>query len=119
MTRLETARSVATQLFKVEDAIDAAIGEAARLTLAVTEARGGLRLAAVVGGEVFDRAAGLHAQLAAARAEAAALHEALAEVRDRLRMDGDDFGSFDKPPKRPDYAQAEGPPAVARRLRTV
>ena len=105
MTRLETAQGVATQLFKAEDAIDGAIREAARLTLAVSEARSDLRLAAVVGSEVFDRAAALHGGLAAARAQAVALHDSLAEVRDRLRIrmdgDGDGFGSMDKPPKQP------------------
>ena len=86
MNRIETAKGVATQLFKAEDAIDGAIREAARLTLAVTDARGDLRLAAVVGSDVFDRAAALQGALAASRAQAVALHEALAQVRDRLRV---------------------------------
>lgn len=100
-TKQAAARAVAQALYTAEDAIDAAIREAARLTLAVSDARGDLRLAAVVGGEVFGRAATLHAGLAAARGQAAALHEALADVRDelRIRMDAPDFGSPAKPPK--------------------
>lgn len=124
MTRSETARAVALQLYTAENAVDDAIREAARLTLAVADARSRLNLAAVVGPAVFDRASALQAGLAAARNEAVALHEALAAVRDqlRIRMDGDDFGTPDKPPApsgvQPAPEEAPGPGPV-RRLRGV
>lgn len=123
MTRLETAEGVAARLFAAEDAIDGAIREAARLTLAVADARGDLKLAAVVGTEVFDRAAALSGKLAASRAEAVALHEALAGVRDQLRIRmPTHLSGLDKPPPPPSFAELEdAPPMVApvRRLHSL
>ena len=125
MKRVETAKSVAAQLFKAEDAIDEAIREAARLTLAVTDARGDLRLAAVVGSDVFDRAAALQGALAASRAHAVALHGALAEVRDQLRVPAALLSpGLDKPNARvePAALDASGvaePPPIVRRLRSL
>ncbi len=120
MTRLEAAKGVAAQLFKAEDAIDAAIREAARLTLAVTDARADLRLAAVVGSDVFDRAAALQGALAASRAQAVALHDALAQVRDQLRVPAAVLSpGLDKPPFAA-FASTEGAlPAPVRRLHTL
>lgn len=120
MTRFETAEGVAAQLFAAEDAIDGAIREAARLTLAVADARGDLRLAAVVGTEVFDRAAALSGKLAASRAEAVALHGALAEVRDQLRIRTPATlgGGLDKPTP-PKFAELEEAPPVAAPVRRL
>lgn len=119
--RLDVARAVAAQLYEAENAIDDAIREAARLTVAVTDARCDLNLAAVVGGDVFDRAAALQAGLARARTDAVALHHALAGVRDllRIRMDdaGADFGNPDKPPGL--LTLPEAGEDAPRRLRTI
>ena len=96
MKRADIARQVAQQLFAAEDALDGAIREFARLTAELMEARASMRLSAVVGPEVVLRAAAVQGALAQARAESAALHAALAEVRDGIGVRMDDVGGGDK-----------------------
>ncbi len=104
MTKHEIARGVAAQLFEAENALDDAIMAFSRLTTTALEARGELNLSAVLGGEVIERGAAVHARLATARTEAVALHAALAELAARIRVraegedgdPGDGFGAGDK-----------------------
>ena len=98
MTRADIARQVAHQLIAAENALDVAIRDYARLTAELMEARPRAHVSPTVGGEAVARAAAVQTALAGARAESAALHAALAEVRDGLgvRMDDDGFGAGDK-----------------------
>ncbi len=100
MDKHHVARGVAAQLFEAENALDEAIMAFARLTATAMEARGELKLSATLGGAVVARAAAVQTGLSAAREEATALHEALADLarRIRVRADGDydEIGGGDK-----------------------
>ena len=96
MKRADTARQIARSLFTAEDALDAAIRDFARLTAELMEARGRMGLAATVGPHVVSRAAAVQTALASARAEAAALHAALAEVKDGVGLRAVSVGAGDK-----------------------
>ena len=96
MRRADIARHVAQQLFTAEDALDVAIRDFARLTSELMEARTRMRLSAAVGPEVVARAAAVQAALANARTESAALHAALAEVKDGVGLRTVSVGAGDK-----------------------
>ena len=96
MKRADIARNVAQQLVTAEDALDAAIRDYARLTAELMEARVRARVSATVGAEVVACSARVQTALAAARTESAALHGALAQVRDDLGIRMDDVGAGDK-----------------------
>lgn len=96
MKRADIAREVAQSLFTAEDALDAAIRDFARLTAELMEARGRMGLAATVGPEVVSRGAAVQAALAQARTEAAAMHAALAQVKDGVGLRTVSVGAGDK-----------------------
>ena len=96
MNRADIARQVARQLFAAEDALDASIRDYARLTVELMEARTRLGLSGAVGPEVVARAAAVQGALAAARTESAALHAALAEVKDGVGLRAVAVGAGDK-----------------------
>lgn len=96
MKRADIAREVAQHLFTAEDALDAAIRDFARLTAELMEARSRMGLAATVGTEVISRGAAVQAALALARAEAAAMHAALADVKDGVGLRNVAIGAGDK-----------------------
>ena len=96
MKRADIARHVARHLFTAEDALDVAIRDYARLTAEIMEARTQLNLSGAVGPEVVSRAAAVQAALANARAESAALHAALVEVKDGVGLRTAAVGGGDK-----------------------
>lgn len=96
MKRADIAREVAQHLFTAEDALDTAIRDFARLTAELMEARTRMGLSATVGPEVVARAAAVQAALAGARTEAAAMHAALAEVKDGVGLRTLALGAGDK-----------------------
>ena len=96
MKRADIAREIAQSLFTAENALDTAIRDFARLTADLMEARSRMGLAATVGPQVVSRGAAVQAALAAARIEAAALHAALAEVKDGVGLRTVSVGAGDK-----------------------
>lgn len=96
MKRADIARHVAQHLFTAEDALDVTIRDFARLTAELMEARTRMGLSAAVGPEVVARAASVQAVLADARTEAAALHAALAAVKDGVGLRTVAVGAGDK-----------------------
>jgi hypothetical protein len=75
--RLAAARLVATQLFDLERAMDAAIAEAAAMVAVLPKAAQTGRIAATVGQDAYRDAAAAVQHLITARASIVALHEEL------------------------------------------
>ena len=109
MKRADIAREIAQSLFTAEDALDIAIRDFARLTADLMEARSRMGLSATVGPQVVARGAAVQAALAEARTEAAALHAALALVKDGVGLRTVSVGAGDKT----DEAQPEWPIGAA------
>ncbi len=101
MTRIEAARDVAQALNLAEDALDAAIRDFARLTSRLVEARGEMGLSSTVGADVALRLAAVQSGLAGSRAEAAAVHTALGDVKDRIGLRSVAVGVGDKTDEAP------------------
>ena len=92
MEKALVAQRVATQLFATEDAVDAAILEAAQLMSALIDARRQVGCAATLGGEAVSKIAIAMSALTEARTACVEAHGELAEVKLRLgvrtRMSG-------------------------------
>lgn len=97
MSRVQVAKDVAERLFEAEEAIDGSLKQTARLMGVMVDARRDLKLAAVVGGDVFQRTAAAINALAEAREEIVRAHDALALTRDRLGLGATALGALEKP----------------------
>jgi hypothetical protein len=109
--RQAVAQQVADQLFAVENAIDAALTQAAELTAVLPKARAEARLSAIVGQAALDQTAAALAALVEARRCIVDAHEQLDTVRGQIGLREVDFG--DLAPK-PSLATGD-----ARHLRSV
>lgn len=96
--RIAAARDVAEKLHAAEAAIDEAFAHVAQLNMALPEARRAANLSAIVGQEVFSRAATSMQHLAAARHEMVAAHNGLFETQGDIGLARMNFGGHgDKP----------------------
>ena len=114
MERILKARDVARALNTAEDALDAAIRDYARLTATLIDARTGMGLSATVGADIAVRMALVQTGLAGARAETAAMHDALSAVKDGIGLRSVAVGVGDKTNPPP---QALTEPQAVTRLR--
>lgn len=90
--RIAAGRNVAEKLLSAEAAIDEAFARVAELNMALPAARRMANLSAVVGQEVFSRAATSMQHLAAARHEMVAAHNGLFEAQTDLGLRAMNFG---------------------------
>ncbi len=84
--RLAAARSVATHLFALEDAIDTALMRAGELTSSIPAARNQANLSAVVGQDAFAEVAASLSRLVEARKHIVDAHNHLADTRDQMGL---------------------------------
>ena len=90
--RIAAARDVAEKLHAAEAAIDEAFARVAHLNMTLPEARRTANLSAVVGTDVFSRAATCMQHLAAARHEMVAAHNGLFETQSNVGLAKMNFG---------------------------
>ena len=89
---------VAKLLFQLEDQIDAAYVTSALLNAALVDARRDRRLSAVVGQQIFRKAAATTGGLSEVRGEAVEMHRLLEALGKRLGVPTDSYGPVgDKP----------------------
>jgi len=106
--RRQAAQEVADRLIAAENAIDIALQRTAELTGAMPSARGKANLAAEVGQEALERAAGTFAVLVQARREIVETHKHLAQTQQRIGLSAYSMGGgMDK-----SNAKAEVAPVV-------
>lgn len=96
MDKLMVAQGVANKMWATEQAVDAAIAEAAGLLTGMIEARTELRLSATVGAEASAKVAEAIAVLAQARAALVAAHKEMEETKLRVGIRTKLIGTFGK-----------------------
>ena len=97
--RIAAARDVAEKLHAAEAAIDEAFARVAQLNMALPEARRLANLSAVVGTDVFSRAATSMQHLASARHEMVAAHNGLFETQGEVGLRAMNFGAGEDKPQ--------------------
>jgi L-serine deaminase len=108
--KLQIAQTVATHLFATEDAIDAAIKEAAGLAGYLPVARAEVGVSAAVGQPAIEQVIATMLKLSEARRSIVEAHQSLAESGKQGRVPVRNFGGFvDKPC----YHRDTGPNIVA------
>ena len=99
MEKALVCQRVANRLFATEQAVDAAMAEAASLMTAIAEARADLGLSAIVADDATSKVAQAIATLAEARRAVVAAHGNLAETKLRIGVRTKLVGVTDKPPE--------------------
>ncbi len=95
--RQRIGQHLAERLWSAEQAVDAALGEAATLMALLPQARREAALAATVAQPVFSAAADSVAALARARGDLVEAHRTLAALARKLGLDALAAGPMDKP----------------------
>lgn len=95
--RIFIAKKVASELFAVESAIEAALASTAMFAATLPEARVKAKLSATVGQGVFDSLVAAIASLNDARRHIVETHKGLDSTKDQLGMRTVAFGSLSKP----------------------
>lgn len=108
MSRHAIGQDLATRLYALETAIDAALSEASELAAALPRARAQSYLSAVTGQKAFDQTAATLVALTSARGHAVQTHQTLAALARRLGLDDLAIGPLDKPEDSPPRTN-EGP----------
>lgn len=99
MEKALVCQRVANRLFATEQAVDAAMAEAASLMTAIAGARADLGLSAIVADDATSKVAQAIATLAEARRAVVAAHGNLAETKLRIGVRTKLVGVTDKPPE--------------------
>ncbi len=97
-TRLTAAREVASKLFTLEEAIDAALICASELSAAIPQARSKMKISATVGQEAVQQVSAALVALVDARQAIVVAHHKLDEVKDNIGLRQFGMGSLWKIP---------------------
>ena len=101
MRKADMVRTSAEQLFIVEDAVETALSEVARLGAMLGEGRMKANLSAVVGQDAFDDLATLYKRLSKARKVAVQLHGSLDRIKTQIGARTVMVGDHDGKPTQP------------------
>ena len=101
MEKVFVAQRIATKLFATENAVDAAMVEAAELMADMLKARKDIGLSAVVGDRASAKLVEALSALGEARSAMVEMHNELNDVKLRIGVRTKMVGIEDKPPERP------------------
>lgn len=101
MEKVFVAQRIATKLFATENAVDAAMVEAAELMADMLKARKDIGLSAVVGDRASAKLVEALSALGEARSAMVEMHNELNDVKRRIGVRTKMVGIEDKPPERP------------------
>ena len=97
MSKIETAKGVATKLFATEEAIDTAMVCASQLLESMVEGRKTLKLSAVAAEAAQSRVAESIGAMAEARRAIMAAHSSLQNLQRKMGIDDAETGPLQKP----------------------
>ena len=107
MDKAFVAQRVATKVWSAENAVDAAMTEAAELMAGIMAARQELKVSAEVTDGATAKLVEAMTALSQARTALIAMHEGLAEAKLRVGIRTKMVGAWDKPPPPPPSGEVE------------